>query len=88
MAETMHRQLEKDQIAKFIPGIKIAHGVKRISHSQFTDDTLLVGGASIIMAKHFKTTLGNFTEDLGALINNTKSNVYVWNIPLRTTHLI
>jgi hypothetical protein len=40
------------------------------------------------MAKHFKTALGNFTQALGALINNTKSNVYIWNTPLRTTRLI
>ena len=62
--------------------------MKWINHSQFVDDTILVGGSSIIMAKHFKTKLGKFTQALGALINNTKSNVYIWNTPLRTTCLI
>jgi len=88
MVETMTRQLKKDWIAKIIPGIKIARGVKRINHSKFANDSLLIGGASIIIAKCFKTGLGNYTQASGALINNTKSNVYIWNTPLRTTHLI
>lgn len=41
-----------------------------------------------MMAKRFKSALDNFTQALGALINNTKSNVYAWNTPLRTAHLI
>jgi len=57
-------------------------------HSQFFYDTLLIGGASIIMAKRFKTALENFTQALGALINNAKSNVYAWNTPIRIAHLI
>jgi hypothetical protein len=88
MAETMGRQLEKDRTSKVIPGIKIARGVKRINHSQFVDDTLLIGGASIVMAKRFKTALENFTQASGALINSAKSNVYAWNTPLRTARLI
>jgi len=88
MVETLSRQLEKDRIDKSIPGIKLDRGVKHLNHSQFVDDTLLVGGDSIIMAKCFNTALENFTQASGALINNTKSNVYVWNTPLKTTRLI
>jgi hypothetical protein len=88
MAETLSRQLEKERIGKVIPGIKIARGVKRINHSQFVDDTLLLGGASIVMAKRFQTVLENFTQASGALLNNNKSNLYVWNTSLRTTRLI
>jgi hypothetical protein len=32
-------------------GIKIERGVKDINHAQFFDDTLLLGGASTIIAK-------------------------------------
>jgi hypothetical protein len=88
MEETLGRQLEKDQTSKGIPGIKIARGTKRINHSQFADDTLLIGGASIVIAKRLKNALDNFTQASGALINSAKSNVYTWNIPTRTTHLI
>jgi hypothetical protein len=88
MVETLGRQLEKDRTSKAIPGIKITRGTKRINHSQFVDDTLLIGGASIIMAKRFKTALENFTQASGALINNAKSNVYAWNTPIRTARLI
>jgi hypothetical protein len=52
------------------------------------DETLLIRGASIVMAKRFKIALENFTKASGALINSPKSNVYAWNTPLRTTHLI
>jgi hypothetical protein len=57
IAETLGRQLEKDRTSKAIPDIKITRGMKKINHSQFVDDTLLIGGASIIMAKRFKTSL-------------------------------
>jgi hypothetical protein len=82
------RQLEKDRASKSIPDIKIARGKKRINHSQFTDDTLLIGGASIFMAKRFKIALENFTQASRVLIHSVKSNVYAWNTPARTTHLI
>jgi hypothetical protein len=88
MAETLGRHLEKYRISKAILGIKIARGTKRLNHSQFVDDTLLIGGASLVMAKRFKYSLDNFTQASGALINNAKSNIYAWNTPLRTAHLI
>jgi len=84
----MGRQLEKYRTSKVIRGIKIAQGARRINHSQFSNDTLLIGGASIVMAKRFKTSPENFTQASGSLINSAKSNVYAWNMPLRTTHLI
>jgi hypothetical protein len=47
-------------------GIKIARGVKDINHAQFVDDTLLLGGASTIIARKFKQQLdpiqGSFGE--------------------------
>jgi hypothetical protein len=61
MAETLERQLEKVDASKYIPGIKIAWGTKRINHSQFANDTLLIGGASIVIAKRLKNALDNFT---------------------------
>jgi hypothetical protein len=76
MAETLGRQLEKDRASKDIPRIKIARGTKRINHSQFIDDTLLFGCASIVISKRLKNDLDNFTQALGALINSAKSNVY------------
>ena len=88
MAETLGRQLEKDRASKDISCIKIARGTKRINHSQFIDDTILIGGASIVIAKRLKNALDNFTQALGALINSAKSNIYTWNTPPRKTHLI
>jgi hypothetical protein len=77
---------------KFISKSKISlswyMGEKRINHSQFVDDTLLIGGASIVIAKRLKNALDNFTHVSGALINSAKSNIYTWNTPPRTTQLI
>jgi hypothetical protein len=69
MAEALSRQLEKARVAKIIPGIKISRGARRINHSQFADDTLLLGGASPIIAKRFKEILEEFMKASGGKIN-------------------
>jgi hypothetical protein len=73
MAEALSRQLEKARVEKSIPGIKITRGAQRINHSQFVDDTLLLGGASPIIAKRFKEILEEFMRALGGKITNRKS---------------
>jgi hypothetical protein len=57
MVESLNRTLEWERISGEIPGLFIARGVKRINHSQFVDDALLVGGASRIISKNFKLVL-------------------------------
>jgi hypothetical protein len=46
MAESLNQNLEWESINGTIPGIKIAQGVKRLNHSQFADDTILLSRAS------------------------------------------
>jgi hypothetical protein len=60
-------------------GIKIARGVKDINHAQFVDDTLLLGGASTIIARKFKRQLDLYKETSGSQINYRKSQIYGWN---------
>jgi len=50
MLEALNRRLEWERSSGSIPWLHIARGVKRINHYQFVDDTLLMGGASKIMA--------------------------------------
>jgi hypothetical protein len=60
-------------------GIKIARGVKDINHAQFVDDTLLLGGASTIIARKFKQQLDLYKEASGSQINYRKSKIFGWN---------
>jgi len=62
MSKSLNRRLEWEHINGSIPGLRIARRVKRINHSQFVDDTLLLGGASKIMARRFKLVLDQFIQ--------------------------
>jgi hypothetical protein len=53
-ASMLSFQLEHYRSQQELTGIKIARGVKDINHAQFVDDTLLLGGASTIIARKFK----------------------------------
>jgi hypothetical protein len=80
MEETLNRMLEWESTNGSIPGIKIAQGVKRINHSQFVDDTILLSGASKTMARRLNQVLDTFLLVSGGLLNKTKCQIYVWNI--------
>jgi hypothetical protein len=76
MAETLNRRLEQERSTKTISGLKIARGIKRINNSQFADDTLLLGGASHVMAQRFKIILDQYEQVSGGLVNKHKSQIY------------
>ena len=80
MAETLSRKLLAEKDAGYIPGIKIARGIVPINHAIFVNDSLLLGGVSMAIARAFKDILNNLCLSLGALINKNKSAVYGWNI--------
>jgi hypothetical protein len=80
MVESLNTKLDWECTNGSIPGICIARGVKRINHSQFVDDTLLLNGVSKVMERRIKQVLYNFTLVSRGHINNHKSQVYVWNI--------
>ena len=56
-ASVISFQLEHARLEQELPGLRLARGVKDINHSQFADDTILMGGASQIIARRFKTEL-------------------------------
>jgi ribonuclease HI/exonuclease III len=91
-ASALSFQLENAQLHKDLMGLSITPGVKDINHAQFADDTLLLGGASPIIAKKFKEELDAYAEASGSEINLAKSNIYGWNITpnemLRITRVI
>jgi ribonuclease HI/exonuclease III len=79
-ASALSFQLENAQTSKDLMGLHITPGVKDINHAQFADDTLLLGGASPIIAGKFKEELDAYAKASGSEINLVKSNIYGWNI--------
>ena len=80
MAETLSRKIIVENEAGYISGIKIARGVDPINHTLFVDDPLLLGGASMKIARDFNKILQKFCQISRALINKNKSDVYGWNV--------
>jgi hypothetical protein len=54
-------------------------GIDPINHALFADDSLMLGGASIKIAKNFNEILQSFCNISGALMNKRKSAIYGWN---------
>ena len=69
-------------------GIKIAREIDPINHALFANDSLLLGGASLMIAREFNVVLQKFCQSSGALINKSKSGVYGWNVDQGTLHQI
>eukprot|EP00253_Pinus_taeda_P019866 PITA_19866 len=88
MAETLSLHLEHKRRIKEITGIDIVRGAKGINHSLFADDTLLIGGASSLMARRFKEVLDLFLQASGGKLNNRKCMIYTWNVPRHITQRI
>jgi hypothetical protein len=61
MAEALNQRLESERNIDSILGLRISWGFKWIHHSQFVDDTLLLGGALKIIVVRCKDILDQFT---------------------------
>ena len=61
----------------------MVNNVWDINHAQFADDTLLLSGASMHSAKHFKQELILYKEVSGSKINFQKSKIFSWNCSIR-----
>ena len=77
----MSRKLQHLQESGDLKGLKIARGVKATNHVQFVDDTIMLGGAYITIAKRFKGAISTFLKESDGKVNSTKSKVYGWNFP-------
>ena len=73
-------KLSDEKEVGYLPGIKIARGIDLINHALFTEDSLLLGGASMKITWDFNVILQNFCQSSSALINKNKSAVYGWNV--------
>lgn len=79
MAEALSRKLEDERLSGSIPGLKITSRLSPINHALFADDSILLGGASIRIAKAFGKVIRSYCKVSGALINESKSEVFSWN---------
>ena len=80
MADFLSRKLSAEMAVGIIPGNRVVRGVEPINHALFADDSLLLGGASLNIARAFNGILQNFCCISGALVNREKSAVYGWNV--------
>ena len=71
-----------------ILGLNIAKGVKNVNHTQFADDTLLLGVASARSALRFKEVLDDYSEATGSSLNKSKCKDFCWNISASTLSAI
>jgi len=88
MAKSFSKALDHKRWVGLITGIKFGNGVKNINHSQFFDDTLLIGGASNIIARRFQDLLDKYMIYSEGMVNQLKSCIYGWNTPARVLHNI
>ena len=58
----------------------MARGSKDINHSQYSDDTILLGGVSPNIAKRFKFELDSYCKALGSKRNLRTGQIYIWNV--------
>jgi len=80
MEKSLSRMLEVEHNNGNVPRIQVVRGTKSINHSQFVDDTLLIGGSSIIITRIFNNFLDLFTCASRGLINHNKCQIYAWNV--------
>lgn len=66
----------EEQILVEHRGISIVSCFKLINYSQFVDDTLLLGGASVMKAHTFKLALDTSIGGSDGQINKTQSHIY------------
>ena len=84
MVDALSKKLTAGKNEGIILSIHQASGVEAINHALFVDGTLLLGGASLKMARVFAEIMHHFCIILGALINNCKSVVFCWNVDQST----
>jgi hypothetical protein len=80
MVDSLSRKLTAERLVGNIPGLKLSTRAEPLNHALFANDSLLLEGASIRIAKSFDTDLRNYCRVSGALVNERKSEVFSWNI--------
>ena len=77
MADALSKKLDVEKKVGTVLGIRIVKGIEPKNHSLFAQDSLLLGGASILISKAFNRILQDICSITGALINNKKRARYM-----------
>lgn len=80
MANSLSRKLSAEKVSGSLPSLKPSNTSPAQNHSLFADDSLLLGGASVRIAKSFDSVLKIYCRVSRASINERKSEVYGLNI--------
>jgi len=80
MEDSLNQKLTAKRLVGNILGLKPSNGAEPLNHALFANDSLLLGGASIKIARAFGTVLRNHCRLSGALVNERKRGVFSWNI--------
>jgi len=81
LADSLSCKLEVERRTGKLPGLLITRWVQEINHSQFVDDTLLLGVATIRTASRFQKILSSFLIASGGKVNTLKCRIYGWHVP-------
>ncbi|XP_059067698.1 uncharacterized protein LOC131858469 [Cryptomeria japonica] len=79
MVEALGRSIRDLQQDDRWVGVNVATGVKKMTHLQFVDDTILFGSACRREARTIKSCLDDYCLDFGQKINWHKSEVFFVN---------
>ena len=60
--------------------LRITRGFKDINHALFTDESILLGGASSISTSRFKLDMDCYCLDSASELNTGKCFIYSWNL--------
>jgi len=76
MADSLSQNLIVEKPNGSLPGIRGIFRTTPINHALFADDSILMGGASIKIARVFNGVVQSFCRVSRAMVNKRKSVVY------------
>lgn len=80
MADSLSRKPTSEKKAGTSRGVRLTKGLEPLNHALFADVSLLLGGASIKIAKVYSVILQKCCRISGALISKRKSAIYGCNV--------
>jgi hypothetical protein len=83
MAEGLSRSIKLVVHNNFLKGIFFHNMNPPLSHTQFVDDTTLMEEPTLRETRTLKSNLENFVAASGTSINESKSQIFFFNTPLR-----
>eukprot|EP00253_Pinus_taeda_P019656 PITA_19656 len=83
MEDSLSRKLTAERLNGNISSLKPSHGADALNHALFADNSLLLSEASTKIAKAIDSVLRSYCKASRELINESKSEVFSWNIDQR-----